>query len=58
MPLLADSGTLRDLGGERMIFRHDVFRDWAVANLLDEDISKIGALPLMRPAPASLSARC
>jgi hypothetical protein len=52
---LAVSGTLRALGGERMIFRHDVFRDWAVANLIDEDISKIGALPLTRLAPASLA---
>ena len=52
---LVVSGTLRDLGCERMIFRHDVFRDWAVANLLDEDVSKIGALPLTRPAPASLA---
>jgi hypothetical protein len=52
---LMASGTLRESGGERMIFRHDVFRDWAVANLIDEDISKIGALPLTRPAPASLA---
>jgi len=51
---LLRSGTLWDLKGERMTFRHDVFRDWAVANLLHEDADKISALPLSRPAPASL----
>jgi hypothetical protein len=51
---LVKSGTLRDLEGEQMTFRHDVFRDWAVANLLHEDADKISALPLSRPAPASL----
>jgi hypothetical protein len=35
---LVGSGTLRDFRGERIIFRHDVFRDWAIANLLDEDV--------------------
>lgn len=49
------SGTLRDLGGEKMILRPDVFRDWLVANLLHENNDKIAALPLTRPAPASLS---
>jgi hypothetical protein len=52
---LVKNGALRDLSGEKMIFRHDVFRDWAVANLLDENSAKIAALPLTRPAPASLS---
>ncbi len=52
---LLASGTLREFGGERMIFRHDVFRDWAVANLLREDPAKLAALPLTRPAPASLA---
>jgi hypothetical protein len=52
---LVKSGTLLDFGGERMIFRHDVFRDWAIANRLHENGSSIGALPLDRPAPASLS---
>jgi hypothetical protein len=37
-----------------MIFRHDVFRDWAVANLLHDDPAKLSALPLTRSAPASL----
>jgi len=51
---LVKSGTLRDLEGDKMIFRHDVFRDWAIANLLHENTAKISALPLSRPAPASL----
>lgn len=52
---LVKSGTLLDFGGERMIFRHDVFRDWAIANRLHENNSTIGVMPLDRPAPASLS---
>ncbi len=52
---IVSSGTLRELGGERVIFRHDVFRDWAVANLLHEDPAKVAALPLTHPAPASLA---
>ena len=51
---LVRSGTLKDLGGERMIFRHDVFRDWAVANLLHENGAMFSSLPLARPAPTSL----
>jgi len=31
---LLKSETLRDLGGDRVSFRHDVFREWAIANLL------------------------
>jgi hypothetical protein len=51
---LIASGSLKDMGGERMLFRHDVFRDWAVANLLHEDPTTISRLPLSHPAPASL----
>ena len=31
---LVASETLRDLGNDRVTFRHDVLREWAVANLL------------------------
>jgi hypothetical protein len=48
------SETLRDLGNDRMTFRHDVLRDWAVANLLASDPALIQRLPLNRPAPADL----
>ena len=51
---LVGSGTLRDLGGDRMAFRHDVLRDWAVANLIFEKAEIVGELPLDCPAPAYL----
>ena len=51
---LVGSGTLRDLGSDRMAFRHDILRDWAVANLLFEDLDFAAILPLDRPAPAPL----
>ena len=51
---LMGSGTLRDLGGDRMAFRHDIFRDWAVANLLRDTPENLGRLPLDRLAPAAL----
>ena len=52
---LVMSGTLRDLGNDRMAFRHDILRDWAVANLLCEDLDFAAILPLDRPAPAPLA---
>ena len=52
---LVASGTLRDLGSDRVAFRHDVFGEWAVANALHADASWIDRLPLERPAPAPLA---
>lgn len=52
---LVASGTLRDLGNDRMIFRHDVLREWAIANLLFTDAAMIERLPFERPASASLA---
>ena len=52
---LVGSGTLRNLGSDRMAFRHDILRDWAVANLLCEDLDFAAILPLDRPAPAPLA---
>lgn len=51
---LIKSGTLLEVKAEKVVFRHDVFRDWGVANLLDEDSTLYDALSLSRPAPASL----
>ena len=51
---LVASESLRDLGNDRMTFRHDVLRDWAVANLLASDPALVQRLPLNRPAPADL----
>ena len=51
---LIDSQTLRDLGEDRVAFRHDVFRDWAIASFLFSHAEAVDRLPLNRPAPASL----
>ena len=51
---LVRSWTLRDFGVDRMAFRHDILRDWAVANLLFQNPENMGCLPLDRPAPARL----
>ncbi len=34
MDKLVASGTLRDYGNDRVTFRHDVLREWAIANLV------------------------
>ena len=39
---LIASKSLRDLGNDRVAFRHDVLREWAIANLLFSDASSIG----------------
>jgi hypothetical protein len=52
---LVASETLRDLGSDRVAFRHDVIREWAIANLLYSEPTMIGRLPLDRPAPAALA---
>ena len=51
---LVNSQTLRGLDEDRMSFRHDVFRDWAVANLLHSSPDTVTGLPLTRPAPGPL----
>jgi hypothetical protein len=52
---LVASETLRDRGPDRATFRHDVLREWAIANLLFSDPLLIERLPLGRPGPASLA---
>ena len=52
---LLASGSLRELGLDRIAFRHDVLRDWGVAARLHDDFAKLDCLPLFRPAPASLA---
>ena len=51
---LIESETLRDLGNDKVTFRHDVLRDWAIANLLFADNGRIDAISLDRPVPTSL----
>lgn len=52
---LVSSETLRDLGNDRLAFRHDVLREWAISNLLYSDVETIERLPLDRPASAALA---
>ena len=52
---LVASETLRDMGSDRVAFRHDVLREWAIANLLHSEPTMIERLPLDRPAPAALA---
>ena len=47
------SETLRDLGGDRVSFRHDVLREWAIASLLHAEPEWMEQLPLARPASAA-----
>jgi hypothetical protein len=51
---LVASESLSDLGNDRVAFRHDVLREWAIGNLLFSDPSLVERLPLDRPAPADL----
>ena len=52
---LVISETLRDLRNDRVSFRHDVLREWAIANLLFYDPEAREKLPLARNAPADLA---
>ena len=52
---LVASESLRDLGNDRVMFRHDVLREWAIANLLFADPALVASLPLDRPAQADLA---
>jgi hypothetical protein len=47
---LVSSGTLRNLGVDRVAFRHDVLREWAIANALNADVDLVDKLGLDRPA--------
>lgn len=52
---LVASETLRDLGNDRVAFRHDVLREWAIANLLHSEPAIIERLPLDRPTTTALA---
>ncbi len=49
---LVSSGTLRDLGIDRVAFRHDVLREWAIASALHAEPELVSRLQLDRPATA------
>jgi hypothetical protein len=52
---LLKSETLRDLGSDRVTFRHDVLRQWAIGSLLAADETAYERLPLDKPASAVLA---
>ncbi len=52
---LISSGTLRDLGGDKVAFRHDVLAEWGVGCLLSSHSEVIETLPLNRPSSALLA---
>jgi len=49
---LVKSETIRDLGVDKVTFRHDVLRQWAIGCLLAEDDTSFAQLPLDKPALA------
>lgn len=52
---LVKSETLRDLGNDRVAIRHDVLREWAIANVLESDPTLLAALPLQQNAQPVLA---
>jgi len=52
---LVRSETLRDLGVDKVTFRHDVLRQWAIGNLLATNETAFNKLPLDKPASAILA---
>jgi hypothetical protein len=51
---LVRSETLRDLGNDSVVFRHDVLREWAIANVIYVDPATVDRLPLQAACPVSL----
>lgn len=52
---LVAAEALSDFGNDRVAFRHDVLREWAIANVIANDASKIALLPLaVLGSPAQL----
>lgn len=52
---LIKSETLRDLGNDRVSFRHDVLREWAIASVLASDLALLEGLPLSQNAAPTLA---
>lgn len=52
---LVESETLSDFGNDRVAFRHDVLREWAIANVLSIDAATFTGFALnVRGSPAQL----
>ncbi|MGE3647652.1 MAG: hypothetical protein AB7G10_04900 [Reyranellaceae bacterium] len=52
---LVRSETLRDRGADKVTFRHDILRQWAIGNLLNTDDTAFDKLPLDKPASEILA---
>lgn len=52
---LVKSESLTEVGPDSVVFRHDVLRDWAVFNALQDEAAPLAVLQLDRPTPASLA---
>jgi hypothetical protein len=52
---LVRSETIRDLGADRVTFRHDVLRQWAIGSFLVVEETAVDKLPLSKPASAILA---
>lgn len=52
---LVRSETLGDLGADKVAFRHDVLRQWAIGNFLATDPATFDMLPSDKPASAILA---
>jgi hypothetical protein len=52
---LIKNETLLELKADTVIFRHDVFREWAMACLLFDEADRVSQLPLTKPARPDLS---
>jgi hypothetical protein len=52
---LVASGTLRNVGIDRVAFRHDVLREWAIANAVYADPSLVDKLSLDRSATSMMA---
>lgn len=51
---LRANGSLRELQPDKVVFQHDVLREWAMGCLLVEEPQRLAELPLSQPAPATL----
>ena len=52
---LIASGTLQDFGSDKVSFKHDALREWAIACLTYDDMSLLQRFPLEQPAQSDLA---
>src|SRR5262249_55860679 len=52
---MVSAETIRDLGNDRIAFRHVVLREWSIGNLLFAEPERVSRLPLSQPATAIMA---